>query len=182
MRSSIRGLMGVVSLLAFGLLAVRGATPPDRWLVTAAVCLFGLIGLLTASARRPWRSALAVFAGVGSLYLALCFGPGIDLREVEYLPSTPILDRLFSALFPRDYVADLAAQREYCSCHDCVARVRDELQAGFLRAGHVVSALLAAALSGLAAWALSSYRKARFRGGAKARPNEALKRTRSAGR
>jgi hypothetical protein len=154
MRSSIRGLMGAIPVVAFGLLAIRGAAPPARWLVTGATCLFGLIGLLTASTRRRSRFAWAAFAWGGSLYLALCFGAGLDLREVEYLPSSAALDRLFPALFPQSYVYDLAL-RAYCTCHDCLAGVRNGLQARFLAAGHVVCALLAAALSGLAALGLS---------------------------
>jgi hypothetical protein len=151
MRSSIRGLMGAIPVVAFGLLAIRGATPPARWFVTGATCLFGLIGLLTASTRRRWRFAWAAFAWGGSLYLALCFGPSLDLREVEYLSSSAAFDRLFPVFFPQSYVYDLALEREYCTCFDCVAGVRNGLQAGFLAAGHVVCALLAATLSGLAA-------------------------------
>jgi hypothetical protein len=173
--------MGAVSVNAFGLLAVRGVRPPSCWLISAAASLFGLIGLLAASARRRWQSALAAFAGVGSLYLALCFGPGVDLQYIDYLPSSTALDRLFPVLFPGDYVYDRALE-EYCTCQDCITGVRNRLQAGFLETGHVISALLAAALSGLMAWGWSSYSQASFREEAGAGPDEALRRTRSAGR
>jgi hypothetical protein len=181
MRSSIRGLMGAIPVMGIGLLAVRGATPPIHWLVAAATCLYGLVALFTASARRPWRFAWAAFAWGGSLDLALCFGPGIDLRYVDYLPSSAVLDRLFPVLFPEDYVYG-RAYSEYCVCRDCLARVRDELQAVFLPAGHVVCALLAACFSGLVAWGWSSYSAAIARDRAGAAPNIAMQRTRSAGR
>jgi hypothetical protein len=181
MRSSVRGLMGTIPVVGIGLLAVRGATPPAHWFVAAATCLFGLVGLLTASARRRWRFAWAAFAWGGSLYLALCFGPGIDLPYVDYLPSSAALDRLFPVLFPEDYVYD-RAYSEYCTCHECLDRVRGELQAIFLPAGHVVSAVLAASLSGLAAWGWSSYSEASAQDRAGAAPNIAIQRTRCAGR
>jgi hypothetical protein len=182
MQCSIRGLMGAVLVVAIGLLAVRGATPPARWLVATPTCLFGLVVLLTASARSQWRFAWTTFACVGSLYLALCFGPGLDLSVVTYLPSSAALDRLFTVVFPESYIYDVAL-REYCTCHDCIAGVRNGLQARFLPPGHVVCALLAAALSGLVAWGLSSYREVGLRNEVGAKPNDALQRTRlTAGR
>jgi hypothetical protein len=170
MQCSIRGLMGAVLVVAFGLVAVRGASPPARWLVATATCLFGLVELLTASARPRWRFAGTTFACVGSLYLALCFGPGLDLSVVTYLPSSAALDRLFTVLFPESYIEEVAL-REYCTCHDCIAGVRYGLQARFLPPGHVVCALLAAALSGLAAWGLSSHREVGLRNEVGAEPN-----------
>ncbi len=180
MPSSVRGLLGAVPVVMIGCLAIRGAALPAPWVITTAAFLFGLPALLSPSARPEWRSALIAFAWAGSLYLVLCFGPGLDLCELEYLPSTAALNRLFPVIFTEGYLQDLAVEREGCTCDRCVTDVRDGLRSGFLQAGHIVTALLAAALSGLAAWALSSYRGVGVR--KEARPNPRLQRTPAAGR
>ena len=164
--------MGAIPVMALGLVAVRSAPPAARWLVEVAASLFGLIGLLVASARHRLRPAMAAFAGVGSLYLALCFGPGIDLKYVDYLPPSAALDRLFPMLYSSDYVYKSALE-EYCDCSDCITRVHSRLRDKFLGAGHVGFAFLSAALSGLAAWGLSSLRRMNFREAAEARPEKA---------
>ncbi len=171
-RFSIQGLMCAVPVVALGLVAIRSAPPAAHWLVGAAACLFGLIGLLAASARHRSRPALAAFAGVGSFYLLLCFGPGIELEYVDYLPPSAALDRLFPVLYSSDYVYKLALE-EYCDCSDCITRVHSRLRDGFLGAGHIGFALLSAALCGLAAWGLSSPRRVNFRQAAEARPDKA---------
>jgi hypothetical protein len=166
MRSSLGVLIGAVPIVVIGLLAVRGAALPARWLLTTAAVLFGIPPLLGAFTRDPWRFSLIAFAWVGSLYFALGFGPGLDRSEVENVPFSVAFDRIFAVVFTEGDFQDRALEREGCVCDQCIAHVHESLRSEFLQACHLTAAFLAAALSGLATWGLFSHRTAsRAKGG-----------------
>jgi hypothetical protein len=148
-------LMGLVLTLAFGMTCLR-SLPLRRDavdLLSLSAGAYGLAALLALFvARGRGRAPLLGFAGGGTMYLMLSFGPGLDPPDVPY--SSEMIESLFPRIYPESYLATKAIERGVCCCGRCVDGVRERLRAGFLRDGHAICGLAAAVLAGATSWLL----------------------------
>lgn len=121
----------------------------NEFALTLSSFIFGAF-LITLLISRKKLLAASV-ANCLSWSLLLLFVP--PDAPPEGTPTESINSSVFDMLYNRSYIANLAAQQEYCNCESCVAIARDKLAVHFLRTAfpaYCVLVSVAGLIAGLA--------------------------------
>src|SRR4051812_38129697 len=115
-RLTVRRLMALILSLAIGGAILRQAAvgwdAGEARVLAACALAISLTPVLWPAGRG--RSFPLGFALGGWAYLVLSLGPGIEVPEASYLPTSPLLGFMFDRIYPDSYIRKEAYGRSYC--------------------------------------------------------------------